>query len=263
MTSRFYTCTFELNGESGDIIVTNSGGKEVFRVTGAEGDLVVKREISGEQREILKYESSSATLYIGAEGNEGDLQIKDGSGRTVFNFNSENAALYLGADGNEGDLILKDNDGAESIHLDGGSGDIILRNADAAEHFDVVETETVEAGMIMTLNQDGKLKPCSVPYDRKVVGVVAGAGKYRPGIIMGNRSDNSNCIPVSVLGKVSCKADATIAPIEVGDLLTTSHTTGHAMKAMDPVKSFGSIIGKALSSLKDGTGMVNMLVTLQ
>src|SRR5208282_6491995 len=34
--------------------------------------------------------------------------------------------------------------------------------------------------------------------------------------------------------KVCCKVDADYASIEVGDLLTTSSTAGHAMKAEDP-----------------------------
>lgn len=62
---------------------------------------------------------------------------------------------------------------------------------------------------------------------------------------------------------MSCKADATFAPIEVGDLLTTSSMTGYAMKAEDPQKAFGSVIGKALSPLGEGTGLVEVLITLQ
>lgn len=165
--------------------------------------------------------------------------------------------------GGDGRIRMWDSSQNETITIDGDTGDIILRSADAAEHFDVADAVTVEPGMIMVLNEDGKLKPSSTPYDRKVVGVIAGAGDHRPGIIMNNRGNNGNRIPVSVLGKVYCKADATYAPIEVGDLLTASQTIGHAMKATDPEKSFGSIIGKALSQLSEGVGLVNMLVTLQ
>jgi len=44
--------------------------------------------------------------------------------------------------------------------------------------------------------------------------------------------------------------DARYVSIEVGDLLTTAPTPGHAMKATDPQKAFGAVIGKALRSLK-------------
>ncbi len=60
-----------------------------------------------------------------------------------------------------------------------------------------------------------------------------------------------------------CKVDADIAPIKVGDLLTTSPTKGHAQKALDPSKAVGAIIGKALGSLKKGKGKIPVLVMLQ
>ena len=65
------------------------------------------------------------------------------------------------------------------------------------------------------------------------------------------------------MGKVYCKVDATSSPIEIGDLLTTSPTKGHAMKAEDPYKAFGAVIGKALGTIKDGLGMIPVLVALQ
>jgi hypothetical protein len=65
------------------------------------------------------------------------------------------------------------------------------------------------------------------------------------------------------MGKVYCKVDATDAAIAVGDLLTTSRTPGHAMKAEDPVRAFGAVIGKALRPLSGGLGLVPVLVALQ
>jgi len=48
-----------------------------------------------------------------------------------------------------------------------------------------------------------------------------------------------------------------------GDLLTTSDTPGHAMRATDRTRAYGATIGKAMSSLKDGRGLVLVLVSLQ
>jgi hypothetical protein len=70
-------------------------------------------------------------------------------------------------------------------------------------------------------------------------------------------------MPVALVGKVYCKVDAHYASIEVGDLLTTSDTPGHAMKATDPLKAFGSVIGKALRPLEAGQGLVPILIALQ
>jgi len=60
-----------------------------------------------------------------------------------------------------------------------------------------------------------------------------------------------------------CKVDADIAPIEVGDLLTTSPTKGHAQKVLEPEKAVGAIIGKALGALKKSKGEIPVLVMLQ
>ncbi len=67
-----------------------------------------------------------------------------------------------------------------------------------------------------------------------------------------------------VLGAFAhCKVDADIAPIQVGDLLTTSPTKGHAQKILDPTRAPGVIVGKALGSLKKGKGKIPVLVMLQ
>lgn len=141
------------------------------------------------------------------------------------------------------------------------TGDIRLINADFAEDFEVLEM--TEPGEVMVLTENGSLAPSTKAYDKKVVGVLSGAGKYKPGIILDNQGKKENRKPVAMMGKVYCKVDADTIPIEVGDLLTTSYTPGFAMKATDPYKSFGAIIGKALGRIKTGKGLIPILVTLQ
>jgi hypothetical protein len=60
-----------------------------------------------------------------------------------------------------------------------------------------------------------------------------------------------------------CKVDADIAPIQIGDLLTTSPTKGHAQKVLDINQAMGAIIGKALGSLDKGKGKLPVMVMLQ
>ena len=66
-------------------------------------------------------------------------------------------------------------------------------------------------------------------------------------------------LPIALKGMVYCKVDAEQAPIEIGDLWTTSPTPGQAMNASVPVKAFGAVIGKALSSLAAGPGLIPIL----
>ena len=143
------------------------------------------------------------------------------------------------------------------------TGDISLNNGDCAEDFDVIDASLVAPGTVMVLGLEGVLSESTQPYDRRVAGVVSGAGTYRPGITLDKQIPSVNRIPIGLLGKVFCKVDAQYGAIGVGDLLTTSATPGHAMKADDPARAFGSVIGKALRPLERGQGMVPILITLQ
>ena len=69
--------------------------------------------------------------------------------------------------------------------------------------------------------------------------------------------------PVALSGRVYCMMDASKGAIRPGDLITTSDTPGHGMKVKDSHKAQGAIIGKAMSSLEKGKGLVLVLVTLQ
>ena len=115
----------------------------------------------------------------------------------------------------------------------------------------------------MVLDQDGALHQSQQAYDKRVAGVISGAGDYKSGLILDRRQSQDNRVPVALVGKVYCKVDAQYAPIEAGDLLTTSPTLGHAMKADDPFKAFGSVIGRALRSLETGQGLIPILIALQ
>jgi hypothetical protein len=140
------------------------------------------------------------------------------------------------------------------------SGDVVLN--DVAEHFEFTDGEA-GPGTVMALDQNGRLQPCTQAYDKRVAGVVSGAGNFRPAVILGERERSNDRMTVALVGKVYCKVDAGESPIEVGDLLTTSDTPGFAMKASDASKAFGAVIGKALKPLSSGQSMIPILVALQ
>jgi hypothetical protein len=143
------------------------------------------------------------------------------------------------------------------------TGDIALINQDCAEEFDVVESDSIEPGSVMVINESGALEVSHDPYDRKVAGVISGAGEYQPAIVLGKLPSQSGRRPVALVGKVCCKVDAHYAAIGVGDLLTTSPTPGHAMKAVDRERAFGAVIGKALRPVAAGRALIPILIALQ
>jgi hypothetical protein len=144
----------------------------------------------------------------------------------------------LGHDGSitwgvNGLILVLDEKGDEKIRLDGGSGDILLKGADCAEEFDLAVAQDVDPGAVMVLGELGKLRQSGQAYDRKVAGVVSGAGNFKAGIVLDKQGTTTGRTPLALVGKVYCKVDANYSPVEVGDLLTTSDTPGHAMKALD------------------------------
>lgn len=141
--------------------------------------------------------------------------------------------------------------------------DIRLLNADCAEDFDVADPDLAEPGTVVVFAENGVLHESRQSYDKRVAGVISGAGDYKPAIVLDKRPGSAGRVPVALLGKAFCKVDATHGAIEVGDLLTTSSTPGHAMKASEPVHAFGAVIGKALRSLSEGRGLIPVLVALR
>ena len=115
----------------------------------------------------------------------------------------------------------------------------------------------------MVLDDFGGVRMSNTAYDRRVAGVISGAGGYKPAIILDRQTLGADRRPLALMGKVWCKVDASHAPIAIGDLLTTSSTPGHAMKAANPAEAFGAVIGKALRPLASGQGLVPILVALQ
>jgi len=250
----------------------------------------------------IHLDAGGANVWLGGDGQDGDLMLfheneqdNDNSNKASIHLNGELGVIklrrwdaqkgvvvdaisleahqgnvWLGGKGVDGDLMLfskdeQDNHNSDkaSIHLDGDKGDIMLRNADCAEEFDIAGCVAVEPGTVMVISDDGGMRPSSDCYDRKVAGVVSGAGPLRPGIILGRQPGSSERLPIALAGKVFCRVDASEAPVRTGDLLTTSRRTGHAMRAVERARAFGAVIGKALAPLARGQGTIPILVALQ
>lgn len=146
----------------------------------------------------------------------------------------------------------------------------ILGGADLAEPFDVRATAAepdVRPGMVVVIDADhpGELRLADQPYDTRVAGIISGANGLEPGMVMKSEGQEKaeGRYPVAMTGRVWCYADATGAPIRPGDRLTTSTIPGCAMRAADDARAGGAVIGKAMTELKDGKGLVLVLVNLQ
>ncbi len=140
----------------------------------------------------------------------------------------------------------------------------IYGGCDLAEPFPMKEDQ-IEKGSVVVIDDEhpGRLKLSTRAYDTQVAGIVSGANGISPGIALKQEGLVDQGQNVALTGRVYVKADASLGAIKPGDLLTTSDTPGHAMKVSDHGKSQGAILGKAMSALQGGTGLVLVLVTLQ
>ena len=215
--------------------------------------------------------SSRVNAVIASNAPDAGIAIAQNSGVNVL-LQASGAGAFIGTTSNHA-LVFRTVD-QDRVVVDGKGDvlmlgtlsvakDVILTGADCAEHFDVAEDALCEPGTVMAISTDGALDASTKAYDKKVAGVVSGAGRFRPAIVLDKQVSDEGRLPVALFGKVYCKVDAQFAPIEFGDLLTTSDTVGHAMKACDPARTFGAVIGKALGNLSSGCGLIPILISLQ
>jgi hypothetical protein len=197
----------------------------------------------------------------GASGHAGVSAINEVNGFGLFAMSSGGEAGHFEGNVNiNGNLAVSGRIDAPKTTLT--CFDVVISNGDCAEEFDLATAQPTAPGTVMCLDRGGGVRPSSSAYDRSVAGVISGAGAYQPGILLDKQAGRSGRVPLALVGKVFCRVSADEAPVEVGDLLTTSSTPGHAMKAVDRQRAFGATIGKALAPLATGQGLIPILIAL-
>ncbi len=277
------------NNNAGQIILKNEFG---------EGRIYIEGRQPSHESSYILMKNIAGTSTLSLRGDWG------GGGRiNVTNRNGKSAVDVRANHHDAGQIIVKNDEGdarvvIEAQHTDGGSPYISLTNAmgtgtiflygdygsnnkgrirtdilriqggsDLSEQFDISgPTGDVKPGMVVSIDpkRPGKLVLSREAYERRVAGIISGAGGVEPGMLMGQAgsvADGEH--PVALSGRVYVWADASSGPIEPGDLLTSSDTPGHAMKVTDYGRAQGAIIGKAMTSLSEGKGLVLVLVSLQ
>jgi len=123
---------------------------------------------------------------------------------------------------------------------------------------------SLEAGDVLVIGADGIFIRSDRPFQASVVGIYS----TQPGFVGGVEVDDSgeliesNKIPLAIVGIVPVKAITENGAIQPGDLLVSSSLPGYAMAAGE-TPPVGTVIGKALEPLEEGTGLIQMLVMAQ
>jgi hypothetical protein len=154
-------------------------------------------------------------------------------------------------------------DGTGRVFADGG---FQPSGADFAESVAAVgDRSQYAAGDLLVIDPSSNrhLGLSQQPYSTMVAGIYS----TKPGILGTTRTidepANRDEVPLAVVGIVPCKVTAENGPIHPGDLLVASSSRGHAMKGTDRNKMLGAVVGKALEPLTGGSGVIQVLVTLQ
>ena len=185
---------------------------------------------------------------------------------------------YIGTFGSAyfaGNMGIGTNAPAEKLHVKGNTltegmttttSLKITGGADIAEPFKIKKNHAIKPGMVVSIDPEnpGELKLSDKAYDHCVAGIVSGAGGINAGMIMSQtESEGDDSQLVALTGRAYCYCDASNNSIRPGDLLTSSEIPGHAMKVVDFAGAQGAVIGKAMTALDSGKGLVLVLVALQ
>jgi hypothetical protein len=252
-------------GAGGHLTLCRSDGTPTITLDGIGSDVRVKSQSTNAEVRVLA-------------GQEGIVYLNNASGVATGIFEADGNGLGAVLSMNDAEgvgkiQLLADNPNNPGQALACVRGDIratgsIIANSgcDLAETFELVDRDAIQPGMVLVMDpkRRGHLTISREPYNRRVAGIVSGAGALQPGVKLGQRVDGSDDLPIALSGRVYCYVDATEHGIEVGDLLTSSSTPGHAMKVTDYDRSPGTVIGKAMEPIAKGRkGMILVLVSLQ
>jgi hypothetical protein len=200
---------------------------------------------------------------IGVEGSGSTGVQGAGSTYGIYGFSSSGVALYSRSDSGNPIEAYGSNPSDREFYVSNtghvyADGTFHPGGADFADMLPAVEG--LEPGDVLIIGADGTLARSTQAYQPTVVGVYS----TQPGFLGGadEDADLTGKVPLAVVGVVPVKASVENGPIQPGDLLVASATPGHAMKA-GPNPPVGTVLGKALEGLDEGTGVIQMLVMLQ
>jgi|HubBroStandDraft_1064217.scaffolds.fasta_scaffold00874_10 hypothetical protein len=150
------------------------------------------------------------------------------------------------------------------VYADGG---VQSSGADFAESVAVRGLRSqYEPGDVLEIDPkaDRSLRLSQHPYATMVAGIYS----TKPGLLatphpLHDPTTQTSEVPMAIVGIVPCKVTAENGPIARGDLLVTSSRPGYAMKGTDRRRMLGAVVGKALEALPKGSGVIQVLVTLQ
>jgi hypothetical protein len=208
------------------------------------------------------YAQSKGPGYLGAAL---WAQADHTSGIAIWGKNTSDDSTLVLENYGAGDLIkaFTPSVGELRFRVD-NNGRVYADGGYAAEAADMAEmltaTDDLEAGDVLVIGVNGSLARSTQAFQTSVVGVYSTKPGYVGGYSEGAGSEGR--VPLAVAGIVPVKVCTENGPIQPGDLLVSASMPGYAMRAGDDPAP-GTVIGKALGSLAESQGLIQMLVMLR
>ncbi len=167
------------NGVEGIVSVHNNVGTQTVYLWGRDTDGTGDGQIG------LKKGTGTETITMQAGEGAGGAQVlmRNAAGVQTVQLDSDASGVACGY------LALYRSNGVANIILDAADGTVrgqvveITGGSDFSEKFDI-NAETLEPGMIVSIDpkNPGQLALCTSAHDKKVAGIVSGAGGVKPGM---------------------------------------------------------------------------------
>ncbi|MBE7413440.1 MAG: discoidin domain-containing protein [Leptospiraceae bacterium] len=229
-----------------------------------------------------KNESEQGSGIVGVGGEEGVLGFSPHYGVSGYSNGKENSAGVLGVSHfSHGAIFISQREYALFANGNGlkskdiqGSGKAILAEGDSlfkglvqiqtkngndciARYFPIVKGDVIAEGdLLVTSSEEGRLSKSKTAYSTRVIGVAI----QSESLVLGEKIENS--MAVGMFGVVRLNVDASDGEIVPGDILVSSISPGHAVKADLNKTKIGMIVGKSLGYCKKGKSTIQAMVSI-
>jgi hypothetical protein len=172
-------------------------------------------------------------MYASNASSWATARLDQGGAGEVIWMRKPTAGNFIVANNGTSDLFWVDSNGTTHTKVLE-----ILGGADLSERFDVAGASELVPGTVVSIDaaHEGKLLVSSEPYDRRVAGIVSGAGGVQPGMLMGHDGTWRAVPSDRSAGPCLLSRDREQRP-DRAVTCSTSPKPGYAMRVDDPARA--------------------------